>query len=78
MSRPLKAAYAACNKSNVLVILYCIVIPFSYLLGVLVCFWPNPAVQPNIAGCQVENLAVGATGRCQPIANIDGSSLIEG
>jgi hypothetical protein len=30
------------------------------------CFWPNPAVRPSIAACQVENPAVAATGRYRP------------
>jgi hypothetical protein len=34
-------------------------------VATIVRFWPNPAVRPSIAGCQVENPAVAATGSCR-------------
>ena len=35
-----------------------------------VCFWPNPAVRPSIAGRQVETPTMAATGCCRPTPDI--------
>jgi hypothetical protein len=34
-----------------------------------VSYWPNPAVQASLAGCQVGNPAVASTGRYRPEAD---------
>jgi len=33
-------------------------------------FWPNPAVQASIVDCQIEHIAVAATGRNRPKADV--------
>ena len=33
-------------------------------------FWPNPAIQASIVDCQIEHIAVAATGRNRPIAAV--------
>jgi len=38
----------------------------------MVRFWPIPAGRASIAGCQVERLAAGATGRKRPITALVG------
>jgi hypothetical protein len=32
--------------------------------------WPNPAIRARMTGCEVDNPAVAATGRNQPIADM--------
>lgn len=38
-------------------------------------FWPNPAIQSSLAGCQAENPAMVATGRYRPEADTHDSKL---
>jgi len=40
-------------------------------------FWPNPAGQASISGCQVENPATALTGRFRPKAALRQKSLVE-